>query len=68
MDQEAALNQQKAINEEMEIANTTTLLTVIFEEEEEEEEQAEVKKRSKAWERRRNTIEEIYEAYGSRHG
>ena len=62
--QEAAFNQQKAFDEEMEIANTTTLLTIIFEEEEEEEE-AEVKKRSKARERRRNTIEEIYEAYGS---
>ena len=63
---QAAFNhQQKAINEEMEeIASVVTLLTVIFEEEEEEE-QGEVKKRSKARKIRRNTIEEIYEAYGS---
>ena len=64
---QAAFNhQQKAINEEMEeIASVVTLLTVIFEEEEEDEEQGEVKKRSKARKIRRNTIEEIYEAYGS---
>lgn len=63
---QAAFNhQQKAINEEMdEIASVVTLLTIIFEEEEEEE-QGEVKKRSKARKIRRNTIEEIYEAYGS---
>ena len=47
-----------------EIASVVMLLTVIFEEEEEEE-QGEVKKRSKARKIRRNTIEEIYEAYGS---